>query len=191
MNNVIHVDANMRRIDKNRKDVKPEVPPFTFPNAFDRIRGEKRWCSWKWVLSDSGRWTKPPMRALNEAFSSSTDSDTWDTLTAVQLRAETEPGERGVGLMLHGLPLLGVIDLDNCVDQNGNLAEWADDVVRRCGSYTEASPSGTGVKIYGFVKSRDSVSCKVVRGGCEVELFLNTARYVCVTGKQVGEFGFL
>ena len=39
-------------------------------------------------------------------------------------------------------------DLDEAVGPNGRLKEWADDLVRRLGSYTEVSPTGTGVKVF-------------------------------------------
>jgi hypothetical protein len=41
------------------------------------------------------------------------------------------------------------IDLDGCRDPTtGEIAEWAMKIVRSINSYTEISPSGTGVKIF-------------------------------------------
>jgi hypothetical protein len=188
--NIIFLDENMKRVDKDNREVIPTIPAVTFPKAFERIRGEKRWCSWRWAFVGD-RWTKPPMQAFDEKFASVNDPETWDMLEAVQLRAKSQIGQRGVGLMLSGLPMLGVIDLDKCVDEKGELAEWAENLIYEAGSYAEVSPSRTGLKIFGFVKGRDSLSSKIKRDGHEFELFLNTNRYVCVTGEQVGKYEFL
>jgi primase-polymerase (primpol)-like protein len=49
---------------------------------------------------------------------------------------------------LHSNNLTG-IDLDKCRDAvTGVIAEWALAIVRRLDSYTEVSPSGTGLRIY-------------------------------------------
>ena len=49
-----------------------------------------------------------------------------------------------------GACLVG-IDLDTCRDpQNGDLEPWAAEVIERFGSYTEISPSKTGVKIFAY-----------------------------------------
>lgn len=54
-------------------------------------------------------------------------------------------GFDGIGIILTGTGLVG-IDLDSCIT-NGVLAPWAAAIVTRVASYTEVSPSGTGVHI--------------------------------------------
>jgi hypothetical protein len=191
MSNVISFDDVRKRIDKAQPDVTPTVPPFAFPVAFERLKDEKRWCSWEWRLVE-GKWTKPPYRAMSNQNAASNNPTTWDTLEAVMLRAKEDEGRRGVGLMLKGLVRLGVIDLDRCITEDGSIAGWAEEIIDRCGSYTEVSPSRTGIKIYGFVKTLDTLSyssgSKTERS---YELFLNTGRYICITGEQVGDIDFL
>src|SRR5277367_6851178 len=56
----------------------------------------------------------------------------------------------GVGIVLAGLAdgrSLGGIDLDGCL-VDGGLLPWAQEIVEEVASYTEVSPSGTGVKIF-------------------------------------------
>lgn len=43
-------------------------------------------------------------------------------------------------------PFVG-IDVDNCVDEDGNIKEWARELVEKANSYTEISPSGNGLHI--------------------------------------------
>ena len=77
-------------------------------------------------------------------------------------------------------PYVG-IDLDECRNpQTGHLEAWAQDIVERLDSYTEASPSGTGVHIL--------ASGKLPGGGGEtehVEMY-ETGRFFTITGEHVG-----
>jgi hypothetical protein len=81
---------------------------------------------------------------------------------AGQLRVMLQPGQRvtNVDLALSeaepllvtvvdsaSTPVVGV-DLNNCVNDKGCLEPWAQQIVVELNSYTEVSPSGTGVKIW-------------------------------------------
>jgi putative DNA primase/helicase len=84
---------------------------------------------------------------------------------------------------------LGGVDLDGCRDPvTGTLTDWATDWVSAFGSYTEVSPSGTGVKIYALgaptelnkhvrLMPGDPIGGKAPK----IEAY-NTARYFAVTG---------
>jgi hypothetical protein len=52
-----------------------------------------------------------------------------------------------LGVVEEGLAI-GGIDLDTCRAPDGTVADWAVEVVQQFGSYTEVSPSGTGVKVF-------------------------------------------
>jgi primase-polymerase (primpol)-like protein len=59
----------------------------------------------------------------------------------------------GVGVVL--TPDLGIVgvDLDKCRDpESGVIEAWALEVVRRLGTWTQVSPSGTGLRL--FLKGR-------------------------------------
>jgi hypothetical protein len=84
-----------------------------------------------------------------------TNPKTWGPRAAATARAAALPkacGLGGVGIVLtalqNGVSLCG-IDLDTCRDLlSGELAPWAEEVITRFGSYTEISPSQTGVKVF-------------------------------------------
>ena len=82
------------------------------------------------------------------------DPATWGTRAAAEACAARLPkpyGAGGVGLELTDLGnglTLGGIDLDTCRTDDGTLAPWASEVVERFATYTEISPSGTGVKLF-------------------------------------------
>ena len=44
------------------------------------------------------------------------------------------------------------------------IDDWALDIIRRLNSYTEASPSGTGVRIFIDVSSRSRLPARADRG---------------------------
>ncbi len=61
---------------------------------------------------------------------------------------------------------LGGIDLDTCRDPgNGEIEPWALEVIKRFGSYTEISPSGTGVKVFFAYRGDDLDAIMKVTGG--------------------------
>lgn len=71
-----------------------------------------------------------------------------------------------------------VIDIDGCVDKDGNVADYAVEIVREINSFTEASPSGTGLHIWGKGE-KPGAAC---RKGIEI---YSTKRFLTVTGVQV------
>ena len=71
-----------------------------------------------------------------------------------------------------------VIDIDGCVDAQGNVEAYAAEIVRELNSYTEASPSGTGLHIW--VRGvKPGAACR--RG---IEIY-STKRFLTVTGVHV------
>jgi hypothetical protein len=171
-----------------RAGVKPqtlEVRPEGIPG---RLRQCEQWVCWRWHWRPDdkagGRWTKMPIDCGTGSPASSTDPATWgpfdEALTYHQANRSTTDG---VGFMFRkGGGYVG-FDLDEAVGPDGCLKEWADDLVSRLGSYTETSPTGTGVKVY-------------LRGSCpgkehrrqfedgEVEVY-DRGRFFCVTGHRL------
>jgi phage/plasmid primase, P4 family, C-terminal domain len=89
--------------------------------------------------------TKVPYNPMTGEKAKANDPATWtDYETCV---AAVERGEYdGIGFEF-GNGFVGV-DLDHCRDaERGEIQDWAADVIARLDSYTEASPSGTGVHI--------------------------------------------
>lgn len=115
-------------------------------------------------------------------MASSTDASTWLSFDEAVALAERE-GLAGVGFVFApGGGLCGV-DLDKCRDpETGAVQAWAQRVIERLASYTEISPSGTGVHIIanatlpgpGRKKNRDD-------GPGATEMY-DRARYFTMTG---------
>lgn len=73
-----------------------------------------------------------------------------------QVIAATKDTEYNIGLVTGGTCRLAVIDIDKCIDENGNLSDMAQDAITTLNSYTEYSTSGNGVHIYCFATLPDT-----------------------------------
>jgi putative DNA primase/helicase len=106
---------------------------------------------WKWV--DDGfdkegkpKRTKPPFRAVApNDLASTTDPTTWSTF-AEAVDTYLDGKADGVGIVFcNGM---AGVDLDHCRDpETGTIEDWAWKIIRKLDSYTEVSPSGTGIHI--------------------------------------------
>src|SRR5262249_30993868 len=108
------------------------------------------WVTWQYEFRQGNKPTKVPYAPCLGRRASTTDDSTWAT-RAIAMRAAEEEKRDGVGLVLAPLDEgrhLGGIDLDSCIDDEGNVAPWAREIVELVASYTEVSPSGHGLKIY-------------------------------------------
>jgi hypothetical protein len=131
---------------------------------------------------------------------------TWGTRPEAETRTGLLPRpyqQGGVGLEFSDLGEVstGGIDLDSCRDPTtGAIEPWANDLIDRFRSYTEVSPSGTGVKIFFTYTTEDLAKIQPylapskfgkvfkLKGGDHppaVELYLGD-RYFTVTGEMLG-----
>lgn len=148
---------------------------MVLPGAFDALRDERVWVAW---ADESGR--KVP-KSPHGGNAKSNDPSTWGTYAEAEaVRAKI--GYSGVGLMLTD-GYIG-IDLDGAVE-DGEIADWAQEIIGRFDSYTELSPSGTGVHIIGWsnVEQVGPIGRNNRRG---VEVY-NHGRYFTVTGNAVND----
>ncbi|WP_287877864.1 hypothetical protein [Acidovorax sp.] len=137
------------------------------------LRSVPRWVVWK--------GPKVPYNATTtNSTASVTDPSTWATFDQAQTAYE-EGGYSGVGFVLNGDGIVGV-DLDKCVHA-GEPSPAALGLLDRVGcQYIEVSPSGTGLRGFGY---GDNITGK--RGqldGVNVELYASK-RYLTVTGRPI------
>jgi putative DNA primase/helicase len=152
--------------------------------AITRIPSElanlSQWVCW----GPRGKGQKSPINPTTGGLAQTTNSATWGSLAAaVQRYSERGQAEQllGIGFVFSATDPYTGIDLDACRDPaTGVLTELAQKIIDRISSYTEASPSGTGVHII--------ARASIPRGGkrAEVEMYSHS-RYFCFTGQVVGE----
>lgn len=134
----------------------------------------------QWVGYSNG---KIPINPNTGGMASSTDPETWGTLTEAKYIRSVQ-GLKGVGFVFTpDDPYVGV-DLDAAIDEyTGELYPWARAIVDELDSYTELSPSGLGVHVWikgslprhGARRRHDEVKLEAYESG----------RYFTVTGKPL------
>jgi replicative DNA helicase len=137
---------------------RPIPLPVNFDSIPPQLRDAPHWVVWKYTAdldAETGEvaWDKPPCNARTGGLASSTNKQTWSSFAVAQ-DAYGRGGWDGVGFCLdpgHPGPeddYLIAVDLDHCRDaETGEVEPWASAVVDKLNSYTEASPSGTGLRI--------------------------------------------
>ncbi len=162
----------------------PPPAPTTVCVQPDRIPAEltrrSQWVAWgyKWD-QHSQRWKKPPVAPRTGGRASPTDSATWGTFDdAVEHKDNARLS--GIGFVLTAEDPFVAVDLDDCVDpKTRNLTPFAEGILKELVSYTEYSPSGSGLRI--LVKG-------TLEGGNrkrpEIEIS-SDRQYVTITGDHV------
>lgn len=155
-----------------------------------------QWVAWKAVPNPKkGKPDKVPMNPQTGRGAITTNPATWSTFDeAARFYTEWQGKEHshqdgkkgmltgfvaGVGFVLTaGDPYVG-IDLDHCIGEDGTIEPWARGIINVMSSYTELSPSGTGVRI--FVKGQLPEGR---RKAGDVEMY-ETGRFLTLTGIPV------
>lgn len=111
------------------------------------LDNKNQWVCWKYEERD-GKQTKIPINPKTGEYASSSDPATWNTFSRCIDHYEKNQDVDGIGIVFGQDDQLAGIDLDNVRDPDtGELEEWAVDIIERADSYTEVSPSGTGIHI--------------------------------------------
>lgn len=115
-------------------------------NVPSDLQSLDRWILWK-EETRNGQPTKIPYQT-NGQKAKSNDPSTWTSYE----NAATCPNLAkfsGLGFVLAKDDSFVGIDLDGCRNANTGLVDdWAKEIILRLNSYSEVSPSGTGVKIF-------------------------------------------
>ena len=95
----------------------------------------------------AGKPTKVPYSPLTGEKASSTNPDTWAAY-AEAVKVSKEQGYGGIGFVFTPEDDLCGVDLDGCLNpETGEIDGWAQEIIEELDSYTEISPSGTGVHV--------------------------------------------
>src|SRR5215218_5561384 len=137
-----------------------------------------QWINWRYEERD-GKLTKVPICPRTGELAAVDRPETWGTYEEA-VRASIEHGHDGVGFVFTEEDPYGGVDLDKCRDpESGEIEDWARELIEHLGSYTELSPSGTGVHVI--------VKAELPPGGRrkgQIELY-NSGRFFTVTGQHL------
>jgi putative DNA primase/helicase len=132
----------------------PEVPPVLPDRIPGALKALPQWVAWRWERCLDRRkkkWTKVPINPKMGDNASSTNTKTWGTFEkALAFYHQHAPESiAGIGFVFTASDPFAGVDLDDCRDPvTGTIADWAQAEITTLASYTEVSPTGTGVKIW-------------------------------------------
>jgi len=157
-----------------------------FENIPKELKDRPHWVLWKKELIDGrDKPTKVPYQT-NGRKAASTIPDTWTSFpTAVSCYPSAGGKYDGIGFCLTEETPIG-IDLDHCrcpaFASHGIeiILPWAQDIINKVESYTEASPSGKGIRI--FAKGGKLPAGGRKKGDFEI---YQSGRYLTVTGNHI------
>ena len=159
------------------------------PRALAPLIERRQWCVWRWTQKPDGSWQKPPFMATQpDRHASTNDPNTWtDYPTAL---AAVQAGHAdGLSYVLTKDDPFGAIHLDHCRDKLCSIDVWAQNFMQAAvNTYQEVTPSGEGVRIWGFVDD-DPLNRKFTLeiGGKQIaaELFRRTNKVLTITGYRL------
>jgi hypothetical protein len=152
----------------------------------DELRQFPQWVCWRYE-ERKGKRTKVPFCAQNGGPASSTDPQTWCSFTGVLNALQRNEIYNGIGFVLSDSDPYCGIDIDDCLDELGDLV-WGQDVVEMFDTYTEISPSGRGVKLFLRGKKPPEARSRIKglgpNGDNTLEIY-DRARFFAVTGRTL------
>ncbi len=161
---------------------------INFPNpelpALRELMERPQWVAWRYkkVIDKDGneKETKPPVNPRIGGGASHSDPNTWGTYAQARVFALSRK-LAGIGFVLTDDDGYTGIDLDKVRDkETGEIEPWAAEIVALAETYTEISPSGTGLRLIARGKVEATVKCDPAH----VEIY-KSQRYLTITGDHV------
>ena len=161
-----------------------------------KLREYHQWILWEAIPESDGKLRKVPMAAATYPWRPCDPHDPKHWMPA-ENAANVQNWYRvrdsrilNLGFVLTQNDPFVCVDLDGCRDPvTQRVSPWADEVVKFLSSYTEVSPSGTGLKV--FVTSTDTDYIRVSQPVCadavsvkppQVEIF-SARQFMAITGQ--------
>ncbi len=161
----------------------PNEAAYPAMNVPTELRVLPQWVCWR-REQRAGKQTKVPVDARSGALASSTDPSTWsrfdDAVNAVERHRCN-----GIGFVFSETDPYAGIDIDDCINQDNELGQVAQQIVEELDTYSEISPSGEGLHciLRGAVPS--GARKQAVLDGQKVEVY-SQGRFFCMSGVSVG-----
>jgi len=141
-----------------------------------------QWVCWKTIVRDE-KPTKCPV-SPSGGMADSTEPSTWGPFDAALAALRQSQDLDGIGFVFAAGGGLGGVDLDDSVDPaTGQLKPWARRIVDKLNSYTEVSPSGTGVKVF-LRAAKPGARCRKAYEDGEIEMY-DAGRFFTVTTRRL------
>jgi putative DNA primase/helicase len=166
--------------DSSTGQAKPPKPSAlrVIPDAIPPdLKALPQWVVWRYYWQKD-KWDKPLLQSHSGNLASHSSEKTWSAYqAALDAYRFHEAHLDGIGFVFKKANGFVGIDLDDCRNpQTGAIEPWAQAIIDRFNTYTEISPSATGLHLI----------CKGTLPGhglktLTVEMY-DTTRYFCITG---------
>lgn len=164
----------------------------------EELRKRPQWILWQSQPTGNGSPGKVPVSARRTVLRPCSAHDTQNWMTFEEATQSLERwNQKGVQLNFGFVPTendpIVCVDLDSCyVTDIGLLMPWAKRIIDFLQTYTEVSPSGTGLKCFAFTRDATYLhaSCEIKEPPTSskqpaIEVF-SAGQFVAVTGCQYG-----
>jgi DNA-binding transcriptional ArsR family regulator len=161
-----------------RETTQPTYPDVDLRSIPRALRERDQWVAWRWAMRD-GAWTKVPVNPRTGHNAKTNDPETWGSFDdTIDYAAQHGIGN---GYIFHESdPFVG-IDFDDCRDAaTGEIHPDVLATIRALDSYTDISPSDTGLKV--IIRGKKPGDRCLVRGG-KIEVY-ETKRLFTLTGRN-------
>lgn len=155
---------------------------FNEENIPTDLKNQEQWFVWK-LEERNEKTTKKPYNARTGGPGKTNDPRTFSSFSTAKKAAQNGK-YNGVGFAFKKHDGLFGIDLDHCIDKEGNLNPQAERIVDHFkGTYCEISPSGRGLRIFGYGEPE---RCGKGKSEKWVEVYdYRSPRYLTVTGRHL------
>ena len=162
-------------------------PKFDLAEIPAEMKQHNCWVCWT-KEERNGRTTKVPKNPKTCGNASTALSGTWGSFAQAKTYYTGHLDTiEGIGYVFtEGNGVVG-IDIDHCIEDGHIIGKEIQELVDRCGSYVELSPSGTGLHMY--VKGKwngDGRKNNNLGGGMAIEVY-PSKRFFTVTGYAYGD----
>jgi putative DNA primase/helicase len=145
------------------------------------LRSNARWCLWNYETSASRpKKLKVPYTVGGSRADTTQPSQFSPFDQVIKLR----PKYSGIGVLLTPDDKFAGVDIDGCVTPGGNLFDYAEEIVADIDSYTEYSPSGTGIRILAATNWKPDPAGRTGAKSNGSEIYYSK-RYLTITGKHL------
>lgn len=143
------------------------------------------WCVWK-REERGGKPTKIPYNPQTHQRAESNNPETFCDFALAEEVNKTYGEYDGVGILVSNG--FSAIDIDHCIE-NGEMSDIAKDICQNINSYTEKSPSGTGLRIIirgdNLTYDKTKYYLKNPNNGVEFYISGMTNRFMTITGNSI------
>ena len=159
---------------------KSNVPSELVKNAL--------WCCWNYE-ERKGKPTKAPK---NPKTGGNAQSNNPDTFTDFSTAYAAYQSGKFCGLGIGIFPPFAAVDIDHCIE-DGVFSDMAADIIATMHSYTEISPSGSGIRVFFTIDkdfSYDKEKFYIMNQKIGLEIYVSgcTSKFCTITGKRLNDF---